>query len=107
MTAFTRLLALIALLLMPFAMASAPASTPFEAHGAGSELAPGHCAGGQEADDEADLSDGCAMPCASALPAFQQSGEKRAAVAVASALAVQPAFAGIELEIATPPPKRS
>ena len=96
-----RLLAMVALVLMPFTMTSAPA----EAHAAPSAMAEGHCSEHPDAPAApADMTQ-CMLMCA-ALPAAEPAAisspvELRAPRAVAFAKPIH----GIILEIATPPPR--
>lgn len=107
MTAVPRLLALIALLLMPFGMAAAPAVVAAQHHSPAA-MATEHCPDQpSDADVDGGVSD-CAMPCSAALPAVDLSPVDSLAVARPPAdPALQTALSGIELEIATPPPKLS
>ena len=100
-------LALVAMVLMPFAMASAPAAAPAAGHGMEAGMTDGHCSGEQPADEGTEMTDGCAMPCASALPAMERPASEPATVSAAIAVPVQRTLLGVETEIATPPPRRS
>jgi hypothetical protein len=107
MTAVVRLLSLLALLLMPFGMAVAPAEAAGH-HGAMAAMPMDHCPDRpSKGDDQGTVAD-CAMPCSAALPAADlspaDSGPAQRASAESSA---ETALAGIEMEIATPPPKLS
>ncbi|QNM81731.1 hypothetical protein H8M03_06540 [Sphingomonas sabuli] len=97
-----RLLTLLAVMLMPFGMATA-ASPPPSSHAAMAE----HCPDGQQAPSHHDGMVGeCTMACASALPAAVP--ERTASDAVAPPVLLSAAIArlaGMELEIATPPPR--
>lgn len=102
-----RLFALIALLLMPFGMAAAPAAPADEHHSAA--MAMEHCPDGQDRqqDPGGNIAD-CAMPCSAALPAADLSPASAIDLPRAPAEpAFQIALSGILLEIATPPPKRA
>ena len=106
--AISRLLAILAVLMMPIGMSGAAAAEPVSAQGATSE----HCADHQIPGDTApnDAPDSQALHCAacSALPAADQPIAAGAIVPSAlRALALADGFAGIEPEIATPPPRRS
>ena len=103
--ALLRLLALLALTLMPFGMAAAPAAS---AHHHPMATAMEHCPD-RPAPHAAQMGIGaCTMACAAALPAVNLS---RAAICVIAASPEFPPAAerleGHQPEIATPPPKRS
>jgi hypothetical protein len=98
-----RLLALIALVLMPMGMASAPAAA--SAMPADHGMAAGHCEGQSSSDEAPAANMDCTAMC-TAIPArepvaqpplFQRASPQSAEIAIA--------FAGIEPEIATPPPR--
>ena len=103
-----KLLALVAYMAMPFTMSVAmSAPTPASAHHeammemGGMEHGPGHTA--PTIDHSAFL--GCAMMCA-ALPAPAIAGDRAPLAAEAKPVASPlPVYPGIELEIATPPPR--
>jgi hypothetical protein len=102
----TRLLLLLAMLFMPFGMASAPASTA--PHAQSMEMPMGHC---DEQRPHHGLKAGiaeCTMACAAALPAVNSS---RAGPHIIVCTPVRPSAArqlhGMDPEIATPPPKNS
>ncbi|MFC7535895.1 hypothetical protein ACFQPG_00770 [Sphingomonas sp. GCM10030256] len=108
MASLVRLLALLALVLMPFGMASAPAA----AHGAATTqpVAPAaqtgeHCDQQQRPDMPAKPKTDCAMACAALLPegAIPLVEELRPA-APRHAVLISPA-PGAGPELATPPPK--
>jgi hypothetical protein len=99
-----RLLALIALVLMPIGMTGAPAAA--SAMPADHAMAAGHCEGqsGDEPQAPAASMDCTAMctaiparEAAAPTPLFQRPAPRTVAVAVA--------FEGVEPEIATPPPR--
>ena len=105
MRTFVKLLALLAVLLMPLGMA-APASA--SQHHSMASMPIQHC------PDHAPGQKGkfgfteCTMACAGALPAVERSpnDERRSDVTLVLALPVHQLH-GIQVEIATPPPKRS
>ena len=105
-TAIT-LLTLLALVVMPFGMGGGPASAqsmPAEHSSAPS----GHC-DQQSGQDEVPVKSPQLMHCAMclALPAAETPGHTVALIPVAPrTMAPVASFNGIELEIATPPPKR-
>ena len=106
--AMSRLLAILAVFLMPIGMSGAAAAEAVAAHGATSE----HCSDRQKPDDASpsEAPDAQALHCAacSALPAADQPIAAAAIVPIApGAMALANGFAGIEPEIATPPPRRS
>jgi hypothetical protein len=99
-----RLLALVAVLLMPLGMSAAPAAAPHDEHMSAMPMQ--HCPQPDQAPaGKAALAD-CMMACSAALPAADLP-------AMAAPLPLRglvepgfiPALAGIELEIATPPPR--
>ena len=99
-----RLLALIALVLMPFTMAAAPAEAHAKPQGMGEE----HC-GDHQAPDAPRSSDmaQCMLMCA-ALPAGESIKVTAPQVLKAPRQqAVLKQFQGVILEIATPPPRIS
>jgi hypothetical protein len=104
-----RLLALVALIIMPFGMAATPALAQPADHSmpAGHAMAAGHCSG-QEAPEKApapakmDCTAACTALPGSAAP-MPEPSIKPKAPRIAST--VTP-FTDIVLEIATPPPRR-
>jgi len=101
-----RLIALVAVMVMPLGMSAAAEGSGVPELGAAMPME--HCPEGNQAPaGKAALAD-CAMACAAALPAADL-----AAIATPDVLPrlVEPAFilalVGIELEIATPPPRLS
>lgn len=102
-----RLLTLLALVVMPFAMGSAPASAQSTS---AEHISPsiGHC-DEQSGQNDAPVKSSQLMHCAMcvAIPAAETPGPVVALIPVAPrAMAPVVSFNGIELEIATPPPKR-
>jgi hypothetical protein len=69
MAAVFRLLALVAVLMLPFAMMPVQAA-PLPAHDMNSPMPPAHCPGQQDGDDNPAWIGKCAMPCSAALPAL-------------------------------------
>lgn len=102
-----RLLAILAILTMPFGMAAAPAAAADEHHSAAMPME--HCPDGQDRQrDPGGSFAECAMPCSAALPAANLSPAVAITLPRAPAEpAFQIALSGILLEIATPPPKRA
>jgi hypothetical protein len=106
MATFWKLLAFVAVLLMPFGMSAAPA----EAHHrhAAAAMPMEHCPDGQPKSEGSGVLHSCTMACSAALPAAD-------CPPVAAQLVTRPPaeprfvppLAGIELEIATPPPRDS
>jgi hypothetical protein len=102
-----RLLALFALLLMPFGMAAAQADPGGQNHSASAMLM-NHCPEQQSDSEGAGGVADCAMPCSAALPAADLSpADSQSAGPVPAEFAVPSALFGLALEIATPPPKLS
>ena len=107
-TALLRLITLLALVLMPFGMASGPAmAQPMPANHAMAQA--GHC-DDQSDQDKAPAHSSQQMHCAmcAALPASEPptpAAELRPTAP--RIIAAASPFNGIELEIATPPPKRA
>ena len=100
-----RLFTLLAMLMMPFGMAAAEAA-PAGQHHSASGAQTEHCPENQPGGDLPGAVADCAMPCSSALPAADVTPVKpEPPVRGPSEPRLQVALAGIELEIATPPPK--
>lgn len=101
--ALSRLLALVALVLMPIGMAAAPAA----AHWAAASAEAGHCSGSEQDAPGAPAMPGaeCAMSCA----AVAANPPPRASAKVPAARIAPAAFvamlSGVEPGIATPPPR--
>ena len=101
-----RLLSFLAVLLMPLGMQAAPAQA-HDPH-ATSTMPMEHCPNGQSKSKGSGLIHSCTMACSAALPAADLPP-------VVTQLLTQPraepcftqALTGIELEIATPPPRPS
>ena len=106
-TAVLRLLTLVALVLMPFGMAGTAAiAQPVTANHAVAQQ--GHCDQQSDQDKAPDHSSHqmhCAM-CA-ALPAAEPPSPSALLRPIAPRIATVSPFNGIELEIATPPPRHS
>jgi hypothetical protein len=99
-----RLLALVAVLLLPLAMAAAPAAAGASQHATAMPTNDHerHHSGGLTHDRLAQ----CAMPCSAALPAADLPPiPVHAAVRAAPEPFLASPLSGIELEIATPPPR--
>ena len=107
MPSLVRLLTMIAVLLIPFGMAAAPAAA-IDGHHSSSSMTVEHCPENAPADAVSGGPADCAMPCSAAVPPAKLSAARSGD---AASLAVEPilerALAGILLEIATPPPKRT
>lgn len=100
-----RSLTMIAVLMLPFAMAAAPAA-PADMTQASASLPSGHCPEQAGGDSPAVVAADCAMPCSAALAAFEVERFAPTLVAGrAGAPVCEPSLAGVLLEIATPPPK--
>lgn len=101
-----RLIALVSVMLLPFGMAAAPA----EAHQQHSTMTMStqHCAdAGSEPEAKGPLAD-CTMPCATALPAFDLGPIGSESFSRSNDRPAAPlSLAGIDREIATPPPRLS
>lgn len=106
MTLFVRLLALLAMVLMPFGMAAAPAA-PVESHHSSAASGIEHCPDESSKNDLAGGPGGCAMPCSAALPASDLPAPSLPYARYSGESPIAVILAGIELEIATPPPKHS
>jgi hypothetical protein len=101
-----RLLALFAVLLMPFGMSAVPAAAAqHEQMGA---MAMQHCPDQNSKQPSKGALADCTMACAAALPAAELP---QPATPLAFRVPVEPnvipSLSGIELEIATPPPRLS
>ena len=103
--ALFRLLTLLALVLMPFGMASAPASAQPVDHAAMAQA--GHCS---ELPDEDKAPVSKQMDCTAACTALPASSSPLPAAPLEPqtprTIAIAKPFAGVALEIATPPPRR-
>jgi hypothetical protein len=102
-----QLLALIALMIMPLGMATAPAAAVH--HEAMSAAIPmGHCPDQDSSRHSTGALADCTMACAAALPATDLAAlDSHPIVKFAPQPALIAALSGIELEIATPPPRPS
>jgi hypothetical protein len=104
-SAIFRLLALFAVLLMPFGMAAAPAAAATGHHQA--SMPANHCGDMPVEKDVGGLAD-CAMPCSAALPATDLAPAELAPIARTTGEPwIEHRLAGVLMEIATPPPKLS
>lgn len=104
--AFLRLLALVALIVMPFGMASTPAlaQPADQAMSIGHAMPTGHC-GDQQAPDKAPALMDCTAAC-TALPAsIAPMPEPLLKPKALRTITISVPFADIEPEIATPPPR--
>jgi hypothetical protein len=100
MTQIPRLLALIAVLLMPLGMATPAAAHPM------ADMAMSHCPDQPSHHQQKAWSAECTMACASALPAFDRAEDQIGPVARVAfvSLPAQPLH-GLHPDTATPPPK--
>jgi hypothetical protein len=104
MGSLVRLITLVAVLLMPSAMSAAPAAAAERHH---ATMPMEHCPDDKSNDAAGGIAK-CAMPCSAALPAMDcRRIETTVVIRQLCEPALQLALAGIELEIATPPPKLS
>jgi hypothetical protein len=105
-TSVCRFIALVAVLLMPFGMFAAPAAAAH--HDKMGAMAMQHCPDQSSGPHSKGMIAGCTMACAAALPAAEQPQPE---TPLAFRLPVEPSvigsLSGIELEIATPPPRLS
>ncbi|MBA3834330.1 MAG: hypothetical protein H0X53_00500 [Sphingomonas sp.] len=100
-----RLLTMVAVLMVPFGMAAAPAA-PSGGHTMSASTATEHCPESNPAEALGDGPADCAMPCSAAVPADAVAAVKSNSIVQAAAeRRFEGALAGILLEIATPPPK--
>jgi hypothetical protein len=102
------LLALVAVLLMPFGMSAANAAAPDHQQMSAMASPMQHCPEPASSPRSKGVLADCAMACSAALPA----GELAMAVSLVHTpplleTSVLPALSGIELEIATPPPRQA
>ena len=102
MTRILRLLALIAVLVMPLGMAAPAAAHPTAG------MAMSHCPDQPSHHQQKAWSPVCTMACASALPALDRAEDEIAPVArIAFAPLPARALDGFHPDTATPPPKAS
>lgn len=95
-----RLFAVIALVLMPFGMASAPAIAQIEHHG----LDAGHCTYDIERETAPDSQAQCAMSCTMVVPSLA-AAEPIRFPPMSQAIALATPMTDLGPEIGTPPPK--
>lgn len=100
-----RLLALVAVMLMPFGMAAAPAAPVH--HQVSMDMPVEHCGDEGGAPASSAIPADCTMGCASALPAADLAASSHPVSRPAPQPAIEPLLSGIDLEIATPPPRLS
>lgn len=102
----SRLLLLLSMLLMPLSM-GAPAAAASH-HGASASMSMEHCPDSEPQAPEHNGATGRTMPCAAALSAISEPPllDERVGPAAAKASPLL-TLAGVELDIATPPPKRA
>jgi len=104
-SAFLRLLAFVAVLLMPFGMSVASA-VPIQEHQVAMPMQ--HCPQPDSTHHSSGALADCTMACASALPAAELSPvEAPPVIRAPVGGSFIPTLFGIELEIATPPPRLS
>jgi hypothetical protein len=102
----SRLLLLIAVLLMPLGMAPAPASAPDHSMIAGMPM--GHCPDQGSRNDAKQGVHECTMACAAALPATEARDDAPLLIVCEPILPdAAERLHGLHPETATPPPKRS
>jgi hypothetical protein len=104
MRLLSRLLVLVAVLLMPFGMTPASASMAHEQMTAGMPM--GHCPDQTPSHDGKSGFAECTMACAAALPAIDRQADEQHLIAhePLQPLAVQ-RLQGLHPETATPPPR--
>ena len=104
MRLLSRMLVLVAVLLLPLGMAPAPASAPDHQMMAG--MAMGHCPDQAPSHDSKSPFGECTMACAAALPAIDRQMDEQHSIAGEP---VQPVAVrcldGLHPEAATPPPR--
>lgn len=101
-----RLLALVAVLLLPFGMAAAPAAAHHAQMAATMPMQ--HCPDGTPGKNSKPALTECTMACSSALPAVELAPLDLQSLSRSVACpAVTATLTGITLEIATPPPRLS
>ena len=107
MTQLCRLLALVAVLLMPFGMTAA-AEASSAAHHEMAGMPMGHCPDqGSQPESKAGIA-ACTMICSAALPAIEPARSDRDRVEQLPAEAcIVHALAGLHPDSADPPPKRA
>ena len=99
-----RLLALIAVLLMPVSMIAPAAAAHHQSEAA---MPMQHCPDEQAPGTESGIAQ-CAMACSAAVPELGSPAPARLTVTCAPPTAIAPkTLQGIQQDIATPPPKRS
>lgn len=105
-SALLRLLAFVAVLLMPFGMGAAPAAGAMQHRQLAMPMQ--HCPEPDSSRHSTAALAGCAMACASAIPAadLEITGAHPVSKFTPEPMLV-PALSGIELETATPPPRPS
>jgi hypothetical protein len=102
----TKLFALLAVLLMPFGMASAQAAPIHHEHMMAMPIE--HCPEKNSPARASGALADCAMACATAVPAADLLIVGPHAISrTIPKPSLEPALSGVELEIATPPPRRS
>ena len=104
MASVWKLLALVAMLFMPFGMSSAPAAAP--GHAPSASMPAEHCPDQGSSRGSKDRLADCTMACAAALPAVDApAGEQLLFASGTATTTVVEALQGREPDIATPPPK--
>ncbi len=105
--AFLRLLALLAVMLMPFGMSPAPAASVYHQQMA-TAMPMEHCPEPASTPQSNGVLGHCTMACAAALPAIDAPAlvSNPAAGPLPLAAAIE-TLSGTEPEIATPPPRRA
>ena len=101
-----RLLVLVAVLLMPFGMSAAPAATAHNEHMSAMPMQ--HCPDQNSTPHSNGMLADCTMACSAALPATSLDAvETHCLVRPPLGPTAVARLSGIELEIATPPPRLS
>ena len=99
-----RLFMLLAVMLMPFGMSAAPAASIHQEQM--NAMAAGHCDDSGSSPTTNSMLADCAMACSAALPAADLEPVLSHPVArIVCEPAITATLAGIEMEIATPPPR--
>lgn len=104
MAILLRLFALVAILMLPLGMATAPAEMHHAPMAADMMQ---HCPDEPSNDDLARVLSECTMACSAALPATGSTAASQPFATAPAEPAIPPVLASIALEIATPPPKLS
>jgi len=99
-----KVLAVLAVLLMPFGMAAAPAA----AHAMPTAKTADHCGENQpQPAQQGKAQADCSIACAATLPVHPHASIPLPQVGSTASSAPMPPLAGLVMELATPPPRRS